>query len=410
MGRPLNKKYFGNRNVGVAGNQTGVNANSQNYADDRIGGEGVASAAVSGGSYTTRPVFTFTAPTIPGGVTATATITSRAKTATISTSGTIAYAQNEVVSSIGGTTWTVTKEAEQSVTIDSTNNGGPGSTARIVLTAPITAIKGANFLTASNISGCGLSVSTQYYILDGGTGTTFTITDSYANAVAGTPMTLGSTGSATHGDVGIGSVYAPVASVAVSNKGDFPYADGELVTSAQATTSTNGSGAGLTIAINAYEAKTTVITEKGSGYVSAPTAATGPTQSVTLGAVTLTTDSGLVGSATNQENAIIIRANIDGTTAVADIIRQVRTRGYKVKTAIDGVGVCDLVADDTPAVGKAYLVATAVNGSTYYVTKLTAHRATLVYKSGTSLPALAGKSAKWSFAPASGTTVQIENA
>jgi len=34
----------------------------------------------------------------------------------------------------------------------------------------------------------------------------------------------------------------------------------------------------------------------------------------------------------------------------------------------------------------------------------------LVYKSGTSLPALAGKSAKWSFAPAAGTTVQIENA
>ena len=181
MGRPLNKKYFGNRNIGTNGADiNGPNSNSTNYGDDRIGGEGVATAAVSGGSYTTRPTFAFTAPDLPGGVTATATITSRAKTATVGGPITIAYINGEVVSSIGGTTWTVTKEAEQSVTIASTNNSGPGGTAQIVLTGPITAVKGANFLTANNISGCGLATSTNYYILTGGTGTTFTITDSYA--------------------------------------------------------------------------------------------------------------------------------------------------------------------------------------------------------------------------------------
>jgi hypothetical protein len=410
MGRPLNKKYFGNRNIGANGADiNGPNSNSTNYGDDRIGGEGVATAAVSGGSYTTRPTFAFTAPDLPGGVTATATITSRAKTATVGGPITIAYINGEVVSSIGGTTWTVTKEAEQSVTIASTNNGGAGGTARIVLTGPITAVKGANFLTANNISGCGLATATNYYILDGGTGTTFTITDSYAKAVAGTPITLGTTGAATNGGVGIGSIYAPVASVTVANKGDFPYADGALVTSAQATTSTTGSGAGLTIAISAYEAKTTVITQKGSGYKTAPTAATGPSQSVTLGAVTLTTDSGAVGSATNQENAIIIYANTSsgGTTGLAgDIIRQVSTNRYKVKTA-DGIKICQLTNDSTPAPGFAYIVATATGG-TYYVTKLTSRKATLVAKTGDE--ALDGKTVPWSFSAGTATTVQIENA
>jgi hypothetical protein len=430
MGRPLNKKYFGNLNVGTGGYTPVPGGNIG--GDDGIGGEGVASAAVSGGSYTTRPTFTFTAPTIPGGVTATATITSRAKTATVGGPITIAYLNGEVVSSIGGTTWTVTKEAEQSVTIASTNNGGPGGTARIVLTAPITAAKGANFLTANNISGCGLATSTQYYILDGGTGTTFTITDSYDNAVAGTPMTLGSTGSATHGGVGIGSVYAPVASVTVANKGDFPYADGALVTSAQATTSTTGSGAGLTIAINAYEAKATVITEKGSGYVSAPTAATGPTQSVSLGTVTLTTDSGgkdgnNLNVDTNQDNAIIIHAKTTsgGTVQIGDIQAQKTSRRYKVKTN-DGVAVCKLVASNTPAFGEAYILATDHTGASYWVTKLTAHRATVIPRGdGTpDFPAIGtgynsevqAQHVGWTFGTAHATsglaigTVKIENA
>jgi len=414
MGRPLNKKYFGNRNIGRGGYQVdesaGGSANAQNYADDRIGGEGVASAAVSGGSYTTRPLFTFTAPTIPGGVTATATITSRAKTATISTSGTIAYAQNEVVSGIGGTTWTVTKEAEQSVTIASTNNGGAGGTARIVLTGPITAIKGANFLTANNISGCGLAQNTNYYILDGGTGTTFTITDSYAKAVAGTPMTLGSTGAATNGGVGIGSVYAPVASVTVTNKGDFPYAGGALVTSAQATTSTTGSGAGLTIAINAYEAKTTVITEAGSGYVTAPTAATGPTQSVTLGAVALTTDSGNVGSATNQENAILMTARLTGGSATTvDIIRQVSTNRYKVT---DGTrtGIVKLKSSVATAAGEGSVRLVDSNGDTYFATKITARKVVITRGTGSQAAFVTGTAVKWNMTAATADSLLIDNA
>ena len=81
MGRPLNKKYFGNRNIGSA----------STTADDGIGGKQVGSAAITvAGSYTTRPTFTFTAADLAslGGVTATGTITSEALSGAVTTAGT----------------------------------------------------------------------------------------------------------------------------------------------------------------------------------------------------------------------------------------------------------------------------------------------------------------------------------
>jgi hypothetical protein len=75
MGRPLNKKYFGNRNIGSASVTT----------DDGIGGSSVASVTLNAlGSYTTRPTITFAVPTLPNGVRATGTITSEVLSATIS--------------------------------------------------------------------------------------------------------------------------------------------------------------------------------------------------------------------------------------------------------------------------------------------------------------------------------------
>ena len=304
MGRPLNKKFFGNRNVGTAGTA----------ADDGIGGEGVASVVLNAlGAYTTRPTITFLAPQLPGGVTATGTITSEV----------------ESVTATGGTQTGYT--VGQLVTVDGTDA----------------------VLRVATIGGTG-----------GDDALTFDFTG--------------------------------------GSRGNFT----TLPTGAQTTTS-NGVGAGLTVTLS-FRAKAVVITEQGSGYTGVPTPTF--TQSVTATSVLLTTDSGPVGSATNQENAIIIRANTSagGTTAkVGDIIRQVSTRRYKVKTA-DGIKICALGIDDTPAPFGAYIVATAASGGTYYVTKLTAHRATLVAKTGDN--ALDGKSAKWSFAPAAGNTVQIENA
>ena len=76
MGRPLAKRFFGNRNSGTAV-----------AGDDGLGGKQVASVTLGTlGSYTTRPTVTFSAPDLagPGGVTATGTVTSEVVTATVS--------------------------------------------------------------------------------------------------------------------------------------------------------------------------------------------------------------------------------------------------------------------------------------------------------------------------------------
>ena len=84
MGRPLNKKYFGNRNIGANGYEIDGNlSNSQNYADDRIGGEGIASINWSqvgsfrgnDGAHNPLVGMALPAPTLPGGVQAEWTVT-----------------------------------------------------------------------------------------------------------------------------------------------------------------------------------------------------------------------------------------------------------------------------------------------------------------------------------------------
>jgi hypothetical protein len=300
MGRPLHKKYFGNRNIGSASTST----------DNRIGGSSVASVVLNAlGAYTTRPTFTFTAPTIPGGVTATGTISSEV----------------ESVTAVGGTQ--VGYTVGQLITVDGTD--------AVLRVATLSA---------------------------GDDAATFDFTG--------------------------------------GSRGNFT----TLTSGAQATTS-NGTGTGLTVTLS-FRAKAVVITEPGSGYVTAPTST--PTQSVTFTSVALTADTGAPGTATNQENAIIIRAKTTtgGTVQIGDVIKQTNTRSYKVKTA-DGIAVCKLVSSDTPAFGEAYIVATA-SGGTYYVTKLTARKATLVTKTGDAV--LNGKAVKWTFGASSATVVQLENA
>jgi len=133
-----------------------------------------------------------------------------------------------------------------------------------------------------------------------------------------------------------------------------------------------------------WRVKTIVMNEKGSGYTTAPTLSwaageAGPISGTSPGAPTavLSTDSGIIGSATNQENAIIIHANTGNEgDQIGDIIRQVSTRRYKVKTA-DGIRICQLTDDDTPGVGYAYIQATDDNGNTYFVMKLTSKLAVL---------------------------------
>jgi hypothetical protein len=97
MGRPLNKKYFGNRNTG----------STSTTADDGIGGKGVASVPVTtAGSYTSRPTISFSGtPNLLGGVVPAATITSEAWTAAVSGTQTGTYVIGDLltITTSGGT-------------------------------------------------------------------------------------------------------------------------------------------------------------------------------------------------------------------------------------------------------------------------------------------------------------------
>jgi hypothetical protein len=308
MGRPLNNRFFGNRNVG----------STSTTADNGIGGQGVASVTLNVlGSYTTRPTITFAVPTLPGGVRATGTITSEVLSATIS----------------GGTGY------GNAQTFDLTVANAAGETAVLNVTSDA----GGAVVTVNSITTRGTCTAlTAVVAVSGGTGT-------------------------------------------------------------------------LAVPVLTYRAKAVVITEAGSGYVSAPTPTF--TQSVTATSVALTTDSGALNStnaSTNQQNAIVAYAYVTGNNLIADIKKQVSGRRYKVTTS-EGTLTCKLVTDGVAnAVGEMTITATDANGNTYYVSKLTRHKATLVrlvddgddgdwvYATGAVAP--------WDFAAASGLVVQIANA
>jgi hypothetical protein len=96
MGRPLNKKYFGNRNIG----------STSTTADDGIGGQGVASitnatvgAIQINNTYKTFPALNVAAPTIANGVTALTAVTW--EVATVSLSGGTGYTAGTITSITG---------------------------------------------------------------------------------------------------------------------------------------------------------------------------------------------------------------------------------------------------------------------------------------------------------------------
>lgn len=326
MGRPLHKKYFGNRNIGTGGYQNGS-------GDDFIGGEGIASIdwsdygswlSTAGGAAAPLAGLALPAPTIPGGVQA---------------------------------TWT--------------NYFGA---------AAVTTGAGKAGLVTGN-------------------------TYDYA-PIPGLVVTVGSLA----GTNAVFTVTAPGSTTA-------------LLTDLQTVNLTRLTGAGAATFAVDIELKivNTVIGENGSGYTGAETftvtLANSATGTVPAGTIVLTTDTGGqyqgygdLNVATYNENAILITAKTTsgGTASTGDIIKQSNARSYKVKTA-DGTAVCKLVAKASPAVNEATINATDSAGGTYYVTKLTAHKALLTRNTGTQFAT--GQSVKWNFTSAvASSSVVIDNA
>jgi hypothetical protein len=300
MGRPLNKKYFGNRNRGSA----------STAADDGIGGTRVASVTLGTlGSYTVRPTIAFSAPDLSaeGGVTATGTVTSEVLSATIS--------------------------------------GGTGY----------------------------------------GNAQTFDLT---VNTAGGTAI-LNVTSTA-------GGAITTVNSI--TSRGSF-----EALSAVTSISGGTGTGA---VPVLTYRAKAIVITEGGSGYSHSVDATASFSGSATLPGtptVVMITDTGIVGTAGNQENSINMTGFLTGgSSGNVDIIKQVSTNRYKVT---DGTrtGIVKLKAGAVAAAGEATIVATDATGTTYYVTKLTAHKATLTRFGGGSYEFATGAAVAWTMNGTSGT-------
>lgn len=146
------------------------------------------------------------------------------------------------------------------------------------------------------------------------------------------------------------------------------------------------------------------VASSGSGYVSVADAA--PTFSA--GTSTATGTSVLT---TTGTNVLLAHAHVvGGTTALdADIVKQTSTSDY-VMTTSEGTSICGLVPSNTPAAGQAYIIATDSAANTYWVLKITAHKAVLRRRAGGTWIYPNGYSAPWSLAAASGAVVSIESA
>jgi len=127
MGRPLHKKYFGNRNIGSA----------STTADNGIGGQGIASISNPGGgvgnfvvnnTYKNFPLLTIGAPTLPTGVQATADVVFEIDTVTYTAGGQtnadyVAGLSTSITGLGGGAIINITEVASKVTAVDVTTAG-----------------------------------------------------------------------------------------------------------------------------------------------------------------------------------------------------------------------------------------------------------------------------------------------
>jgi hypothetical protein len=312
MGRPLNKKYFGNRNTGSI----------STTADDGIGGKGLASVPVTTpGTYTTRPTISFSgSPDLLSGVQPSATVTSEALSAAVSGTQTGTYVVGDLI--------TVTSSG--------------GSAIAYVATLTGSAVATVNFT---------------------GTG---------------------------------------------ASRGSF-----QALT---AITTTGGSGSGLVLTLT-YRAKEVLVTDAGSGYTTTVPSATASGGSVVFGTSVMTTpiaNTATVGSGFNPESAIIASAYTGSSSKQADIVKQVSRDRYKVNTSdTNGTAIiAQLKSSAATALGEMTINATDSAGGTYWVVKLTNHKATLYPNTGTQFPLISGQlqAVQWTFGtPIASVSVKIDN-
>jgi hypothetical protein len=207
----------------------------------------------------------------------------------------------------------------------------------------------------------------------------------YDNAQTGGVTGVGGEGVATIALNNTGTLYTTSTSIALTFTA--PQIKGGVAATGSVTTNSTGSVATVTLLT------------AGTGYTSVPTATVTGGTTGTVATFTVALTSAAV------QNALAFTSYLTtGSNAVTggDILKQEASRRYLVQNS-EGRGQVKLVASGTLAAGQMSLIATDGSGATFYVTKLTARKATLVNRTSTSTAVVTGATAGWTLGAATGT-------
>lgn len=418
MGRPLNKKYFGNRNIGTTGTTD----------DYGIGGEGVASVTIgTAGTYTAGlPTAAFSTPNLPTGVRATGVVHGNGISSATATNGT-GYRVGDLLTVSGGTKTSAAifpVAAIVGLGTPGITNGGTLYDVTNSTVGDLVTFTHANFPTTplrvriTAVSGStATAIAVEQYGVWTGTGAFPT---SMANGVNGfTATTTARVGGDNNGTGLIlsftGSNWGLYSFGTVNTQGDY------TVAASNPVSFTGGTGTGATANIT-YGVSGIVITEKGSGYTSVSDAAITFSGGAAAATPVLTTTpvNPITGSSTYQENAIAITAFVplsnqagwvtgySGSSAVVgDILRQSGNGKFIARTA-QGVGRVKLIGYlgslAAPAAGEATIIATDSDNQSYYVTKISDRRCNIIGYSGSQFnTGYTGINVPWTFNDTNGT-------
>ena len=409
MGRPINKKYFGNTNYDLVSTPT----------DDHIGGEGIASINISNtGKYINRlpSISAMPAPSIPTGITAAGVLHSVIDSAVINVKGS-GYQIGDVFSDQNGSTWRVTQLRVLTATLSDTPSSQNFDGGEYLVWD-----NGVNshWTTKTVLGGVTSSGSPYYDITGWGTfeggvwdGTDGTPAPTGAMTITGGPTSPNPT-NPSYITRGTGDRNGPGGSVdnnGYGGKVTFTYGIETVVPVTSIDYASNGSyifgllttaGAGNNAArITAnYKAHHCVLSENGSGYIGTEAIAF---TAAGAGEVRAT---GTIVLEDTQQNAIV---GVDlRTSGIVDIVKQESSNSYWVQGTEPLPYLLDL-ADPSQSVGL-YIKATDSSNKDYWVKKLAAHRVTLGVVTGSG-EFNEDDTTTWTFdAPVAGVSVTIRNA
>jgi hypothetical protein len=217
----------------------------------------------------------------------------------------------------------------------------------------------------------------------------------------------------TGGVTGVGG--EGIATIVKNNTGTLYTTSTTIVGTMSAPQIKGGVAATVSLTTNAVgNIATVTLLTAGTGYTSAPTALASPTTTGTSASFTVT-----LFASTVTQNALAFTSYLTtGSNAVAggDILKQQSSRRYLVQNS-EGRGQVRLTATATSTLlpGTMSIVATDGGGATYWVTKLTSRKATLINRTSTSTALITtstvtiegntygGGTAGWTLGAATGT-------